>query len=272
MLAWRELQDEITRLGGPSSPDTVLHIDLTGRDPDEGATQIPYEKGAALLRLIEQTVGRPALRRVPAIVRRPPRVPVDHDRRVPGGRARASDSRRFGARRRSCGSTTGSTSPGCPTTRSSPARTRWSACGPTRRAFAAGAPASSLKAKANEWSTQEWQYFLGNAARRRCRRSQLADLDRTFGLTRTRQQRDAVCVAAHRHSASLRAGHAGARAVPDDAGAAKVPAAALRGPERPPGERPRRSGSTRARARSTIRSRPRRSIRSCASRGGRGFG
>src|SRR3972149_4557610 len=53
VLAWRDLHEEITRLGGPSSPDTVLHVDLTGRDPDEGATEIPYEKGAALLRLLE---------------------------------------------------------------------------------------------------------------------------------------------------------------------------------------------------------------------------
>src|SRR4029453_659643 len=37
----RERQDEIKRLGGPSSADTVLHIDLKGRDPDDGATQIP---------------------------------------------------------------------------------------------------------------------------------------------------------------------------------------------------------------------------------------
>src|SRR4030095_11876110 len=38
--------------------DTVLHVDLKGRDPDDGATLIPYEKGASLVALIEQTVGR----------------------------------------------------------------------------------------------------------------------------------------------------------------------------------------------------------------------
>src|SRR5688500_1997455 len=58
VLARRSLDDEITRLGGPTSPDTVLHVDLTGRDPDEGMTEIPYEKGAALLKLLERTVGR----------------------------------------------------------------------------------------------------------------------------------------------------------------------------------------------------------------------
>ncbi len=39
--------------------DQVLHIDLTGRDPDDGATIVPYEKGAAFLRMVEQQVGRP---------------------------------------------------------------------------------------------------------------------------------------------------------------------------------------------------------------------
>ena len=55
-----------TRLGGMQSKDTVLHVDLKGRDPDDGVTQIPYEKGAALLRLIEQTVGPREVRRLPA--------------------------------------------------------------------------------------------------------------------------------------------------------------------------------------------------------------
>jgi hypothetical protein len=36
----------------------VLHIDLAGRDPDEGATDIPYEKGALFLRHLEETFGR----------------------------------------------------------------------------------------------------------------------------------------------------------------------------------------------------------------------
>lgn len=38
--------------------DELLHIDLTGRDPDEGTTEVPYEKGALLLRQMEETFGR----------------------------------------------------------------------------------------------------------------------------------------------------------------------------------------------------------------------
>jgi leukotriene-A4 hydrolase len=44
--------------GGPTRPDTRLHVDLKGRSPDAGLTDIAYEKGAAFLRTIEATVGR----------------------------------------------------------------------------------------------------------------------------------------------------------------------------------------------------------------------
>nr|WP_281366610.1 M1 family metallopeptidase [Nocardioides thalensis] len=38
--------------------DTWLELDLVGRDPDEGPSKIPYEKGSLFLRLIESAVGR----------------------------------------------------------------------------------------------------------------------------------------------------------------------------------------------------------------------
>jgi aminopeptidase N len=38
--------------------DTRLAIDLKGRNPDEGLTEVAYEKGAAFLRMIEANVGR----------------------------------------------------------------------------------------------------------------------------------------------------------------------------------------------------------------------
>ena len=48
----------ISENGGPGGADTRLHIDLKGRHPDDGLTDIAYEKGAAFLRTIEQAVGR----------------------------------------------------------------------------------------------------------------------------------------------------------------------------------------------------------------------
>lgn len=38
--------------------DTKLKLKLTGRNPDDGVTSIPYDKGYFFLRLIEETVGR----------------------------------------------------------------------------------------------------------------------------------------------------------------------------------------------------------------------
>ncbi len=46
---------------GPGSSDTHLRLHLAGRDPDEGLTEIAYEKGCALLLALESLVGRPRL-------------------------------------------------------------------------------------------------------------------------------------------------------------------------------------------------------------------
>lgn len=56
VLGWGELSAE---LATTAPDDTKLHIDLTGRDPDDGLSGVPYEKGAAMLRTIERIVGRP---------------------------------------------------------------------------------------------------------------------------------------------------------------------------------------------------------------------
>jgi leukotriene A-4 hydrolase/aminopeptidase len=38
--------------------DTRLYIDLAGRDPDDGMTSVPYQKGSAFLEMLERAVGR----------------------------------------------------------------------------------------------------------------------------------------------------------------------------------------------------------------------
>ncbi len=55
VLGRQDLGDEIARL---EDRDEILHIDLSGRDPDEGATRLPYEKGALFLRSLEELYGR----------------------------------------------------------------------------------------------------------------------------------------------------------------------------------------------------------------------
>ncbi|WP_347158758.1 M1 family metallopeptidase [Pontibacter chitinilyticus] len=57
VLGYQDLQHTLQDIG-PTSDDTRLHLDLEGRDPDEGLTDIAYEKGNFFLRNIEQAVGR----------------------------------------------------------------------------------------------------------------------------------------------------------------------------------------------------------------------
>src|SRR5215210_4968607 len=53
------LNKAVEENGGPTGPDTRLRLDLKGRHPDDGLTDIAYEKGAAFLRTIEAAAGRP---------------------------------------------------------------------------------------------------------------------------------------------------------------------------------------------------------------------
>ena len=55
MVENSQMQDE---LKSHAAKDQILHVDLKGRDPDDGATQIPYEKGALFLTQLEQVFGR----------------------------------------------------------------------------------------------------------------------------------------------------------------------------------------------------------------------
>ena len=57
VLSRKVLKDNVNELG-KESPDTRLKIDLSGKNPDEGLSDIPYEKGYAFLQTIEAAVGR----------------------------------------------------------------------------------------------------------------------------------------------------------------------------------------------------------------------
>jgi aminopeptidase N len=53
----KELVDNVAEYGD-TNPDTRLKVSLTRRNPDDGISQIPYVKGYAFLRVIENAVGR----------------------------------------------------------------------------------------------------------------------------------------------------------------------------------------------------------------------
>ncbi len=57
ILGMQDLQDELRRIG-PDSRDSWLRLDLSGRDPDDGVSDVAYEKGYFFLRLVEEVAGR----------------------------------------------------------------------------------------------------------------------------------------------------------------------------------------------------------------------
>jgi leukotriene-A4 hydrolase len=59
VLGYKDLQETLADLGADNA-DTQLKLKLTGRDPDDGMTDIAYEKGCFLLVYLEDQVGREA--------------------------------------------------------------------------------------------------------------------------------------------------------------------------------------------------------------------
>ena len=55
VLERQELMEALKTL---PEPDQILHINLAGRNPEDGVTDIPYAKGAAFLRHLEKAYGR----------------------------------------------------------------------------------------------------------------------------------------------------------------------------------------------------------------------
>jgi aminopeptidase N len=58
LLGHQDLDSTIDELSGKNPADTHLKLDLEGRDPDDGMTDIAYEKGYLFLRTLEEAVGR----------------------------------------------------------------------------------------------------------------------------------------------------------------------------------------------------------------------
>ncbi|HEX2189168.1 MAG TPA: M1 family metallopeptidase [Longimicrobiaceae bacterium] len=178
-LGWQELQETVEDVGGREHPDTRLHIDLAGRDPDAGMTEIAYEKGATFLRTIEEAVGR---ERWDAYLRsyfdRHAFQPMTTERFLEDLRANLirGDSaleRRIGLQEWVYGTGV----PANAVVRRSDAFARVEA---EAQRFASGTPAAQLRTQG--WTTQEWQHFLG-ALPEELTAARLADLDRAFRLS-----------------------------------------------------------------------------------------
>ena len=183
VLGWNDLQSSLADM---PPLDTRLHLDLEGRDPDDGMNDIAYEKGAAFLRTIERTVGR---ERFDAWLKgyfernafRPMTASVFLQD------IRANLVRGDSALERELQLDNWVYQPGLPSNAVAPTSTKLAAVDTAANAyFVAKGPASAIP-WAN-WSTQERQHFLdwrptGAAASRPwLTNAQLADLETTLNL------------------------------------------------------------------------------------------
>jgi aminopeptidase N len=158
--------------------DTVLHIKLEGRDPDDGMSTIAYDKGANLLRMLEHRFGRP---RFDAFLRR---YFDSHAFQS----ITTAQSLEFMKRDlfkgdealwKEVGVEQWVYGPGIPPTLFVPTSDRFQK---TRAAAEAFAKTGALDGVRKEWVTPEWLDFLNNLPRE-LTREQLAELDRRFAFS-----------------------------------------------------------------------------------------
>ncbi len=176
-LGRQDMMAAVEDAGGPQSADTRLNMPLGSRDPDIGATDIAYEKGAAFLQTIESVVGRDRLDKFL-------REYFDHFAFQP------MSSERFVAYMRQNLLSEDEANrinvqqwvyePGVPSSIVPAQSDAFTKVEAQVNAWKNGAPASALQTTG--WTTQEWMHFLRSlpdtipAAR-------LANLDNTFKLS-----------------------------------------------------------------------------------------
>lgn len=177
VLGDKTLHEELAKF---DKKDQILHIDLTGRDPDDGMTRVPYEKGAAFLSRLEAAFGREAFDTFL-------RGYFDHFA------FKSITTAEFEAYLRSTLFAANPATaqridlnawlhqPGMPTDALVPTSPRFAVIEAEASAFAA-ADRSAKDLPTNGWSTLEWVHFL-RALPPKLSAKRLADLDKAFGLT-----------------------------------------------------------------------------------------
>lgn len=179
-LGYQDLLIAVDEIG-LTSPDTRLKLNLTGRDPDDGLTDVAYEKGALLLKTIEQQVGRarfdPFLKKYFSDYAFSTLSTEDFllylDRQlIKGDKALAGKLRVNEWVYR----------PGIPDNAPRKAPARFAAVDGARAAFLSGTAPAALSTL--KWSTWEWLHFLRGMPKP-LSLLQMQALDAAFALTRT---------------------------------------------------------------------------------------
>ena len=180
VLGRRDLLDELADLEARPG-DQVLHIDLAGRDPDDGATPVPYEKGAAFLRMVEHEVGRPRFDDwLRGYFSRHAFTSLTTAQFLDDFREYlVQDDADLEKRLRL---DEWIEQPGLPSNALQPVSAAFERVDREAARFEAGTAPGSLATSG--WTTQEWQHFIGSLPPK-ASREQLASLDRAFGFSRS---------------------------------------------------------------------------------------
>lgn len=178
-LGRQDLEEAIRDTGGPQSPDTRLHLDLTGRDPDEGTSAVAYEKGSAFLQTVESVVGRERLDKfLRDYFDHFAFQPMSADRMLAYMKLKLltpEEAQKVNVQ-------AWIYEPGIPANIPLIRSTAFAAVEKQVQAWKGGATAGSLSTK--NWSTHEWLHFL-RALPDTIPASRLDDLDKTFKLSST---------------------------------------------------------------------------------------
>ena len=179
-LGMQDLLQTVVELGAGSA-DTHLLLNLEGKDPDDAANKLAYEKGYFFLRLIEETVGRSTFDAYlrdyfdrHAFQSMTTEAFVDDLRknllaRSPGAEQRINIEQWVNG-------------PGVPANAPRVKSNAFEKVEEQARAFQSGTPASKLAT--SKWSTHEWIHFLRHLPPS-LTREQMQDLDRAFKFTQS---------------------------------------------------------------------------------------
>ena len=174
-LGRQELEREMAKL---PDRDQILHIDLKGRDPDDGVTSVPYEKGALLLRSLEQKFGR---ERFDAFLREyfdhfafqsiTTGIFVDYlKKHLPGAETQIPLDEWL-------------TKPGIPASAPRPVSDAFTKVAEQAKRWASGETPAAMIETAG-WTTHEWLHFL-KALPQQMGVEKMAELDHAFKFTQT---------------------------------------------------------------------------------------
>ncbi|MBX5463506.1 MAG: M1 family metallopeptidase [Steroidobacteraceae bacterium] len=179
-LGLQSLQRNLAEL---EPADQHLAIDLRGRDPDDGVTEVPYEKGKLFLQFLESRVGREELDRFL-------RAYFDHFAFQSIYTEQFLDYLRETLLAKKPGAVKESEirawvyEPGLPGVAVLPSEEVFAPIDRVRSGWLAGSLATA-DLPVREWSTQEWLHFLDNMPPQ-IPPARLDELERTFRLSESR--------------------------------------------------------------------------------------